>query len=99
MAYIDLSSKYRYTREYLSQRSSRGLETSTQPQRGDVWITSTPSPHNTNKYLFLEPNASDPLNKEAAEDLARSVERFRQNVRISMRGGSVRGESFDDVMI
>ncbi|KAI0554484.1 ubiquitin-conjugating enzyme [Xylaria curta] len=51
------------------------------------------------QFLFLEPNASDPLNKEAAEDLRASREAFRRNVRTSMAGGSVRGTSYDNVMI
>ncbi|CAJ2502937.1 Uu.00g103310.m01.CDS01 [Anthostomella pinea] len=50
------------------------------------------------QFLFLEPNASDPLNKEAAEDLRSSRENFRRNVRTSMTGGSIRGTSYDRVM-
>lgn len=50
------------------------------------------------QFLFLEPNASDPLNKEAAEDLARDREGFKRNVRAAMGGGSVRGTSFDRVL-
>ncbi|KAJ6018603.1 NEDD8 conjugating enzyme [Penicillium canescens] len=50
------------------------------------------------QFLFLEPNASDPLNKEAAEDLRTTREHFKKNVRNSMAGGSVRGVSFDRVM-
>lgn len=49
------------------------------------------------QFLFLEPNASDPLNKEAAEDLARDREGFKRNVRTSMNGGSVRGVMYDRV--
>ncbi|GAO49824.1 hypothetical protein SAICODRAFT_196475 [Saitoella complicata NRRL Y-17804] len=49
------------------------------------------------QYLFLEPNADDPLNKEAAEDLRRDREGFRRNVRSSMVGSSVRGQVFDRV--
>ncbi|BFZ63929.1 NEDD8-conjugating protein ubc12 [Saitoella coloradoensis] len=49
------------------------------------------------QYLFLEPNADDPLNKEAAEDLRRDREGFRRNVRSSMVGSSVRGQTFDRV--
>ncbi|KKY22120.1 putative ketol-acid reductoisomerase [Diplodia seriata] len=33
------------------------------------------------QFLFLEPNASDPLNKEAAEDLKSNREGFKRNVR------------------
>ncbi|KAI5296760.1 NEDD8-conjugating protein ubc12 [Ascosphaera atra] len=50
------------------------------------------------QFLFLEPNASDPLNKEAAEDLRLDKEGFKQRVRTSMRGGSVGREQFDNVM-
>ncbi|KAI5236204.1 putative NEDD8 conjugating enzyme [Aureobasidium subglaciale] len=50
------------------------------------------------QFLFLEPNASDPLNKEAAEDLARDRDGFKRNVRSSMAGGSVKGISYDRVM-
>ncbi|KAI7051811.1 NEDD8-conjugating enzyme [Hortaea werneckii] len=47
------------------------------------------------QFLFLEPNASDPLNKEAANDLMTDRDRFRRNVRTSMGGGTVMKESFD----
>ncbi|ORX33929.1 ubiquitin-conjugating enzyme/RWD-like protein [Kockovaella imperatae] len=51
------------------------------------------------QYLFLEPNPDDPLNKEAAEDLRRNRQSFISNVNTSMRGGSVKGERFDSVLI
>ncbi|KAI9636358.1 ubiquitin-conjugating enzyme/RWD-like protein [Dioszegia hungarica] len=50
------------------------------------------------QYLFLEPNPDDPLNKEAAEDLRRNREAFVQNVKQSMRGGHVKGTTFDRVL-
>lgn len=50
------------------------------------------------QFLFLEPNASDPLNKDAAEDLKTNREGFKRNVRSAMGGGSVRGESFERVL-
>jgi len=50
-------------------------------------------------YLFLEPNAEDPLNKEAAEDLRRNREKFTFNVKNSMRGGNVNGQSYDNVLV
>jgi ubiquitin-conjugating enzyme E2 M len=50
------------------------------------------------QFLFLEPNASDPLNKEAAEDLRSNREGFKRNVRSSMGGGAVKGQSFDRVL-
>ncbi|ORY72423.1 E2 ubiquitin-conjugating enzyme [Leucosporidium creatinivorum] len=49
------------------------------------------------QYLFLEPNADDPLNKEAAKDLRENRSRFAQNVRTSMRGGYVGDEVYADV--
>lgn len=50
------------------------------------------------QFLFLEPNASDPLNKEAAEDLKANREGFKRNVRASLGGGSVKGHTFDRVL-
>jgi len=50
------------------------------------------------QFLFLEPNASDPLNKDAAADLQSDRDRFKRNVRSSMAGGQVKGESFDRVI-
>ena len=51
------------------------------------------------QFLFLEPNASDPLNKEAAEDLRGHREMFKRNVRTAMAGGAVRNERFDRVLV
>lgn len=51
------------------------------------------------QFLFLEPNASDPLNKEAAEDLRSNREGFRRNVRTAMAGGPVRGLTFEKVLM
>jgi ubiquitin-conjugating enzyme E2 M len=50
------------------------------------------------QFLFLEPNASDPLNKEAAEDLRINREGFKRNVRTAMAGGSVKGVPYDRVL-
>lgn len=50
------------------------------------------------QFLFLEPNPSDPLNKEAAEDLKINRESFKRNVRTAMGGGHVRGEAFERVL-
>lgn len=50
------------------------------------------------QFLFLEPNASDPLNKEAAEDLRHNREGFKRNVRTAMGGGSVKGITYDRVL-
>lgn len=49
------------------------------------------------QFLFLEPNASDPLNKEAAEDLRANRDSFKKNVRTAMSGGSVKGISYERV--
>lgn len=49
------------------------------------------------QFLFLEPNASDPLNKEAAEDLRLNREGFKRNVRTAMSGGNVKGDSYERV--
>jgi len=51
------------------------------------------------QYLFLEPNADDPLNKEAAEDLRRNRDVFIQNVKNSLRGGNIRGTQYDRVVV
>ncbi|KAI8052412.1 ubiquitin-conjugating enzyme/RWD-like protein [Syncephalis plumigaleata] len=51
------------------------------------------------QFLFLEPNADDPLNKEAAEDLRSNCERFKRHVTESMRGGYVNSERFDNVLV
>ncbi|KAJ3416500.1 NEDD8-conjugating protein ubc12 [Chytridiales sp. JEL 0842] len=50
------------------------------------------------QYLFLEPNADDPLNKEAAEVLRTNRKTFESNVTRSMRGGSINGVVFDNVV-
>ncbi|UKZ75242.1 Chitin synthase, class 1 [Trichoderma virens FT-333] len=50
------------------------------------------------QFLFLEPNASDPLNKEAADDLRSNREGFKRNVRTAMSGGSVKGAPYDRVL-
>ncbi|KAI6248019.1 NEDD8-conjugating enzyme [Erysiphe necator] len=50
------------------------------------------------QFLFLEPNSSDPLNKEAAEDLRNHREIFKRNVRNSMAGGTIKGQTFDCVL-
>ncbi|KZV76927.1 hypothetical protein PENSPDRAFT_645685 [Peniophora sp. CONT] len=50
------------------------------------------------QYLFLEPNADDPLNKEAAEELRRNREQFLHNVKQSMRGANIKGQKYDNVL-
>jgi ubiquitin-conjugating enzyme E2 M len=49
------------------------------------------------QYLFLEPNASDPLNKEAAMELQKNKDKFKRLVALSMEGQRVGGETFDRV--
>ncbi|KAG2062264.1 hypothetical protein BDR06DRAFT_978671 [Suillus hirtellus] len=51
------------------------------------------------QYLFLEPNADDPLNKEAAEELRKNREQFLYNVKTSMRGGIIKGVTYNKVLI
>lgn len=50
-------------------------------------------------FLFLDPNADDPLNKEAAEDLRRDRTVFSSNVRRTMAGGSLNRVSYDNVLL
>lgn len=50
------------------------------------------------QYLFLEPNADDPLNKEAAQVLRSNRKVFEQNVVRSMRGGYIENVSYDSVV-
>ncbi|KAL0639319.1 NEDD8-conjugating protein ubc12 [Maublancomyces gigas] len=50
------------------------------------------------QFLFLEPNPSDPLNKEAAEDLRLTRDNFKRNVKNSMQGGFVKSTQFDRVL-
>ncbi|RKO85643.1 ubiquitin-conjugating enzyme/RWD-like protein [Blyttiomyces helicus] len=47
------------------------------------------------QYLFLEPNADDPLNKDAAVVLRENRRTFEANVQKAMRGGSVNGVVFE----
>ncbi|CCM04196.1 uncharacterized protein FIBRA_06362 [Fibroporia radiculosa] len=51
------------------------------------------------QYLFLEPNADDPLNKEAAEELRKNREQFLHNIKTSMKGGNIRGVQYDRVLV
>ncbi|WPK26539.1 hypothetical protein PUMCH_003897 [Australozyma saopauloensis] len=49
-------------------------------------------------FLFLEPNPNDPLNKDAANMLVKNPQMFTKNVRLSMRGSYVDGETYDRVV-
>lgn len=51
------------------------------------------------QFLFLEPNPTDPLNKDAANQYVKDRAEFKKLVAISMRGGSVKNETFDDVRV
>ncbi|GMF06405.1 unnamed protein product [Ambrosiozyma monospora] len=48
-------------------------------------------------HLFLQPNPNDPLNKDAANDLAKFPKKFEEHVKESLHGGYVDGEKFDKV--
>lgn len=50
-------------------------------------------------HLFLEPNADDPLNKEAAETLSSNRKLFEQNVNRSLRGGQIGATYYDRCII
>ncbi|CAO3688156.1 unnamed protein product [Rhizopus microsporus] len=50
------------------------------------------------QYLFLEPNADDPLNKVAAEVLKTNRRSFENNVKKAMTGGSFDGVQYDYVL-
>ena len=46
------------------------------------------------RMLFLEPNANDPLNHEAANVMRNDFTLFKNNVKKSLKGNSVDGQSF-----
>jgi len=48
--------------------------------------------------LFLEPNADDPLNKEAAQLMLDRIREFERNVKESLRGGTVGGRRFPKLL-
>jgi len=50
------------------------------------------------QYLFLEPNADDPLNKEAALEMSKNRDQFLQNVKFAMAGRNLKGVSYDKVL-
>lgn len=49
-------------------------------------------------FLFLEPNAQDPLNKEAAAILNNDRVQFKQLVKISMSGERISNIRYDNVL-
>lgn len=46
------------------------------------------------KMLFIEPNSNDPLNHEAASVMRTDLTLFKNNVKKSLRGQTVDGQSF-----
>ncbi|KAI3633707.1 hypothetical protein MIR68_008654 [Amoeboaphelidium protococcarum] len=50
-------------------------------------------------FLFLEPNADDPLNKDAAQVMRKDPVKFERNVRYSMAGSTVDGVQFDRILV
>ncbi|TFK77369.1 E2 ubiquitin-conjugating enzyme [Pluteus cervinus] len=50
------------------------------------------------QYLFLEPNADDPLNKEAAIEMSKNRDTFISNVKSSMRGNTIKGVQYNNVL-
>lgn len=50
------------------------------------------------QFLFLESNASDPWNKEAADDLRSNLEGFKRNLRTAMSGGLIKRTTYDGVL-
>ncbi|KAG5996425.1 hypothetical protein E4U52_006669 [Claviceps spartinae] len=49
------------------------------------------------QHIFLDPNAKDPLNKEAAEELKNNKEAFKRNVRKAMAGGKIMNSDRQEV--
>ncbi|SHO79179.1 Similar to S.cerevisiae protein UBC12 (Enzyme that mediates the conjugation of Rub1p) [Malassezia sympodialis ATCC 42132] len=49
-------------------------------------------------FLFLAPNADDPLNKDAAETLRRDKAAFAAHVQRTMRGAEHKGVTYDAVL-
>lgn len=45
-------------------------------------------------FLFIEPNPNDPLNKVAAQQMISDIKGFENDVKKSLRGGTVQGEYF-----
>ena len=50
------------------------------------------------QFLFLEPNTEDPLNKEAAELLAKDADQFQRIVTSTMKGYSYNNQQYDSVI-
>ncbi|KAG7441754.1 uncharacterized protein BT62DRAFT_955561 [Guyanagaster necrorhizus] len=50
------------------------------------------------QYLLLDPNANNPLNKEAAVEMSKSPDNFLRNVKSSMRGANIKGVQYSNVL-
>lgn len=50
------------------------------------------------QFLFLEPNKNDPLNRDAAASFHKNAAEFAHEVRCTMKGASLHGLQFDNVM-
>ncbi|KAL0249640.1 hypothetical protein GEMRC1_004869 [Eukaryota sp. GEM-RC1] len=50
------------------------------------------------RFLFIEPNPTDPLNKDAAECMTKDLRQFQSNVSRAMRGERFGGVSYDRVL-
>lgn len=55
------------------------------------------SPFLHRQHIFLDPNAKDPLNKEAADELKNNRELFKRNVRTAMGGGKIVNRAKEEV--
>ncbi|KAJ2557815.1 NEDD8-conjugating protein ubc12 [Coemansia sp. RSA 1933] len=51
------------------------------------------------QMLFLEPNATDPLNKDAAEMMVKNHSEFVHTVRLSMQGRKIDNTSYSKVLL
>ena len=45
-------------------------------------------------YLFVNPNPNDPLNHEVANIMRDNLEQFKENIRKSLKGGNMFGQTF-----
>jgi len=45
-------------------------------------------------FLFIDPNPTDPLNKDAAELMITDFKQFQEVVKRTLKGGNIRGENY-----
>ncbi|KAJ2059262.1 NEDD8-conjugating protein ubc12 [Coemansia sp. S146] len=50
------------------------------------------------QMLFTAPNPEDPLNTDAAQNMINDLAGFKQNVAMSMKGGNVKGATYECVL-